>query len=125
MKEEAPLNVRSLLTRGARLAGGLCFLVLVVVAIVAGIEPAWAKWSVFLVSLSGLLVIMFWRVAPTDPGTEAGAIARLPIGVGSASSEAREHLHCDGSRHRGYPLRTTLCCAACANGRITIKSMLK
>ena len=88
MKEEAPLNVRSRLTRGARLAGGLCFLVLAVVAIVAGIEPAWAQWSVFLVSLSGLLVIMFGRVAPTDPGTGKENEALVELARNAIRSEA-------------------------------------
>jgi hypothetical protein len=88
MKEEAPLNVRSRLTRGARLAGGLCFLVLAVVAIFAGIEPVWAKWSVFLVSLSGLLVIMFWRVAPTDPGTGKENEALIELARNAIRSEA-------------------------------------
>lgn len=71
MKEEAPLNVRSRLTRGARLAGGLCFGTLAVVALAAGIEPVWAKWTVFLLSLSGLLALVFWRTGlPSDPAGE-------------------------------------------------------
>lgn len=69
MIEEAPLNVRSRLTRGARLAGGLCFGTVAVVAVAAGIEPVWAKWTVFLVSLSGLLALLFWRSAAPAPAT--------------------------------------------------------
>lgn len=84
MKEEAPLNVRSRLTRGARLAGGLCFGALAILSIAAGIEPAWAKWTVFVVSLSGLLALLFWRTPPAPAGPTGGdedlvEIARLAI----------------------------------------------
>jgi hypothetical protein len=62
MKETPIWQVRSRLTRGARFSSGLCFTLLATVTLLAGIEPAWAKWLIFLVSLSGLLVLSFWRL---------------------------------------------------------------
>lgn len=81
MKEAAPLNVRSRLTRGARLAGGLCFGALAILSIGAGLEPAWAKWVVFLLSLSGLLVLVLWKSPPPPEGgaEEIVEVARRAI----------------------------------------------
>jgi len=63
-KETSPLQARSRLTRGARLFGGLLFAFLAGVALAAGIEPAWAKWAVLVMSLSGFFILLFWRTAP-------------------------------------------------------------
>lgn len=70
MKELPIWQARSRLTRGARFAGGLCFTLLATVTLLAGIEPVWAKWLIFLVSLSGLLVLSFWRL-PQAPAEES------------------------------------------------------
>lgn len=84
MKEEAFLNARSRLTRGARLAVGLGLLALAGLALFAGIEPAWAKWTVFSVSLSGLVVLVWWRIPPPHAGSGEGdaelvEMARLAV----------------------------------------------
>ena len=94
MKEEAPLNVRSRLTRGARLAGGLCFGTLAVVALAAGIEPVWAKWTVFALSLAGLLALVFWRTAissdaPGELDPEIVEVARRAIRAETERLEAK------------------------------------
>ncbi len=70
MKGTPAWQARSRLTRGARFAGGLSFTLLAAVTILAGIEPIWAKWLIFLVSLSGLLTLSFWR-APESPAEQS------------------------------------------------------
>ncbi|MCB1207176.1 MAG: hypothetical protein KDN18_23190 [Verrucomicrobiae bacterium] len=84
MKDEGLLNARSRLTRGARLAASLGFLTLACLALIAGIEPAWAKWTVFSVSLSGLTVIVIWRTpaarsASGETDADLVEVARLAV----------------------------------------------
>jgi hypothetical protein len=94
MKEAAPLNVSPRLTRSARLAGGLCFTVLAAVALAAGIEPAWAKWTIVVVSLSGLVALVFRRspATPEAPGEldpEIIEVARRAIRAETERLEAK------------------------------------
>lgn len=67
MKAIASLKERSPLTRGGRGFAALLFLSLGLIAFLAGIEPAWAKWSVVAVAVSGLLTVSLWKApAPDD-----------------------------------------------------------
>ncbi len=61
---------RTRLTRHTGLAGGFCFSALAILAAFAGIEPIWAKWTIFVLSLMGLVVLV-WRSVPPSPQGEA------------------------------------------------------
>ncbi|MDF2375621.1 MAG: hypothetical protein P1U81_05230 [Verrucomicrobiales bacterium] len=60
------LMKRSQLSRGGRLVAGLGFTTIAIAVFFANVEPHWMKWLIWLVTLSGLMVITFWR-APEEP----------------------------------------------------------
>ena len=45
---------------------GLGFTTIAIAVFFANVEPHWMKWLIWLVTLSGLMVITFWR-APEEP----------------------------------------------------------
>ncbi|MEM6277892.1 MAG: hypothetical protein AAF733_00335 [Verrucomicrobiota bacterium] len=59
------LQKRSLLTRGGRVFAGIGFVLIALVLFFAKIDPSWIKWAIWGTTLTGLLLVVFWR-APEE-----------------------------------------------------------
>ncbi len=90
----AACQARSRLTRGGRLSAALLFMLLGGLAMFIGIEPIAMRWTIFALSLAGLLVVVLWRLPialPQGPGGEEEIIdlARRAIRTETERLEAK------------------------------------
>lgn len=61
---------RSQLSRGGQLVAGLSFTAVAIAVYFAEVEPHWIKWVLWLATLSGLMVITFWRAGAEEKRDE-------------------------------------------------------
>lgn len=87
---------RSRLNRSGRILGALLFMALCLLPMLASLEPVWARWTIFVVALSGLLALVFFRVPPAADPVRSGdeeiiEIARQAIRSEAARLDAKRH----------------------------------